>query len=175
MNSISTRSSPCEAATLAAADRIASSLTAIVTTPRVWRLLPGVHARGFAANKKWAVSPLLSPPAGILTATMTDKFVCIVIIRLNGGKFNGQTGHSAGICPVYQSTSQMWLNAAPVLDLALSMPANHPPPSHHSSLPGTTASEARSALLKRAARAAMDYLEGEDARSVAPSPKAVAA
>jgi len=36
-------------------------------------------------------------------------------------------------------------------------------------------SDARAALLKRAARDAMDYLEGEDARSVAPSAKAVAA
>jgi glutamate/tyrosine decarboxylase-like PLP-dependent enzyme len=36
-------------------------------------------------------------------------------------------------------------------------------------------SEARTSLLKRAARDAMDYLEGEDLRSVAPSPKAVAA
>jgi len=36
-------------------------------------------------------------------------------------------------------------------------------------------SDARAALLKRAARDAMEYLEGEDARSVAPTPKAVAA
>ncbi|MDR3726663.1 MAG: pyridoxal-dependent decarboxylase [Terracidiphilus sp.] len=47
-----------------------------------------------------------------------------------------------------------------------------PHPSHSSSV---SVSEARTALLKRAARAAMDYLEGEDTRSVAPSPKAVAA
>jgi len=36
-------------------------------------------------------------------------------------------------------------------------------------------SEARTALLKRAARAAMDYLEGVDARGVAPKPESVAA
>ena len=36
-------------------------------------------------------------------------------------------------------------------------------------------SDARTALLKRAARDAMEYLEGEDARSVAPTPKAIAA
>jgi glutamate/tyrosine decarboxylase-like PLP-dependent enzyme len=36
-------------------------------------------------------------------------------------------------------------------------------------------SDARTALLKRAARDAMEYLEGEDTRSVAPTPKAVAA
>jgi hypothetical protein len=44
----------------------------------------------FAANKKWAVSPLISPPAGAVTATQADKFVCIVIIRRNAGKFNVQ-------------------------------------------------------------------------------------
>ena len=47
--------------------------------------------------------------------------------------------------------------------------------SHSSHSPAVSVSEARTALLKRAARAAMDYLEGEDTRSVAPSPKAVAA
>jgi glutamate/tyrosine decarboxylase-like PLP-dependent enzyme len=47
-----------------------------------------------------------------------------------------------------------------------------PHPSHSSAV---SVSDARTALLKRAARAAMDYLEGEDTRSVAPSPKAVAA
>ena len=39
----------------------------------------------------------------------------------------------------------------------------------------TSIVEARTALLKRAARDAMDYLEGENARSVAPTPQAVAA
>jgi glutamate/tyrosine decarboxylase-like PLP-dependent enzyme len=38
-----------------------------------------------------------------------------------------------------------------------------------------SASEARAALLKRAARDAMDYLEVEDKRSVAPTPQAIAA
>jgi len=52
--------------------------------------------------------------------------------------------------------------------------SNHPH-SHSSSLTGTTPAEARTALLKRAARDAMDYLEGVDARVVAPSPQAVAA
>jgi glutamate/tyrosine decarboxylase-like PLP-dependent enzyme len=42
-------------------------------------------------------------------------------------------------------------------------------------LPAASPAESRAALLKRAARDAMDYLEGEDARPVAPSPKAVAA
>jgi glutamate/tyrosine decarboxylase-like PLP-dependent enzyme len=45
----------------------------------------------------------------------------------------------------------------------------------HSSVPSASVAEARTALLKRAARAAMDYLEGEDARPVAPTPQAVAA
>jgi len=54
------------------------------------------------------------------------------------------------------------------------MSATHTSASH-SSAPSLTASEARSALLKHAARDAMDYLEEEDARSVAPSPHAVAA
>jgi glutamate/tyrosine decarboxylase-like PLP-dependent enzyme len=48
-------------------------------------------------------------------------------------------------------------------------------PSPHSSLPAASVAEVRTALLKRAARAAMDYLEDEDARSVAPRPEAVAA
>jgi glutamate/tyrosine decarboxylase-like PLP-dependent enzyme len=47
--------------------------------------------------------------------------------------------------------------------------------SHSSHSPAVSVSDARAALLKRAARAALDYLEGEDTRSVAPSPKAVAA
>src|SRR5664279_3703418 len=51
----------------------------------------------------------------------------------------------------------------------------HSPHSPHSSLPSASLSEARTALLKRAARAAMDYLEGEDLRPVAPRPESVAA
>jgi glutamate/tyrosine decarboxylase-like PLP-dependent enzyme len=47
-------------------------------------------------------------------------------------------------------------------------------PSASSNSPATLY-DARTALLKRAARDAMDYLEEEDARSVAPSPQAVAA
>ena len=46
---------------------------------------------------------------------------------------------------------------------------------HLSHSSAVSVSDARAALLKRAARAALDYLEGEDTRSVAPSPKAVAA
>jgi len=49
------------------------------------------------------------------------------------------------------------------------------PHSPHPSLAGSPVAEARTALLKRAARAAIDYLEGEDARPVAPTPQAVAA
>ncbi|MDE3189173.1 MAG: aspartate aminotransferase family protein [Acidobacteriota bacterium] len=41
--------------------------------------------------------------------------------------------------------------------------------------PSVSPSDARTALLKRAARDAMDYLEAEDTRPVAPSPQAVAA
>jgi len=52
------------------------------------------------------------------------------------------------------------------------MAATHPP---HSSIPSASADEARTALLKRAARAAVDYLEGVDARPVPPTPKAIAA
>jgi glutamate/tyrosine decarboxylase-like PLP-dependent enzyme len=43
-----------------------------------------------------------------------------------------------------------------------------------SSLTGTSSNEARAALLKRAARDAIDYLEGVDARAVVPSPDAIA-
>ena len=45
----------------------------------------------------------------------------------------------------------------------------------HPSAPAPTVTEARTALLKHAARDAMDYLEGVDARPVAPTPKDVAA
>jgi glutamate/tyrosine decarboxylase-like PLP-dependent enzyme len=50
-------------------------------------------------------------------------------------------------------------------------------PTHPSALPPASANlyDARTALLKHAARDAMDYLEEEDRRSVAPSTKAVAA
>jgi len=46
---------------------------------------------------------------------------------------------------------------------------------HLSHSSAVSVSEARTTLLKRAARAAMDYLESEDTRSVAPSPNAAAA
>ncbi len=43
----------------------------------------------------------------------------------------------------------------------------------HSNAPSGSVAEARTALLKRAARAAMDYLDEEDSRPVAPTAKAV--
>jgi hypothetical protein len=46
--------------------------------------------RKFSANKKWAVSPLISPPAGAVTATQADKFVCTPSIRRSLRKFNAQ-------------------------------------------------------------------------------------
>jgi hypothetical protein len=46
----------------------------------------------FSANKKWAVSPLISPPAGAVTANLADKLVCIFSISQNAGKFNGKLG-----------------------------------------------------------------------------------
>jgi len=55
------------------------------------------------------------------------------------------------------------------------MAASHLSHSPHSSSPAASVSDARTALLKRAARASMDYLEGMGARGVAPSPEAVAA
>jgi hypothetical protein len=46
----------------------------------------------FAANKKWAMSPLLSPPAGVHTdKTLSDKFVCTARIPRIAGKFNGRS------------------------------------------------------------------------------------
>jgi glutamate/tyrosine decarboxylase-like PLP-dependent enzyme len=60
--------------------------------------------------------------------------------------------------------------ATPVLDSALSMAV-----SHSSHPPVVSPSEARTALLKRAARNAMDYLEDEDSRPVAPTQQAIAA
>jgi hypothetical protein len=53
------------------------------------------------------------------------------------------------------------------------MAGTHSPHSQHSSS-GSSVVEARTALLKRAARDAMDYLEGVNARPVAPPPEAVA-
>jgi glutamate/tyrosine decarboxylase-like PLP-dependent enzyme len=50
------------------------------------------------------------------------------------------------------------------------MPAPHPP---HSSIPAASVADSRTALLKRAARDAMDYLEAVDSRTVAPTPQAV--
>jgi hypothetical protein len=41
-----------------------------------------------AANKKWAMSPLISPPAGAVTEYPADKLVCMVIIRRFAAKFN---------------------------------------------------------------------------------------
>jgi glutamate/tyrosine decarboxylase-like PLP-dependent enzyme len=61
--------------------------------------------------------------------------------------------------------------AAPVLDSPLSMAASQAPT--HTSHAASSPSEARAALLKRAARDAMDYLEGVGARSVAPTPEAI--
>ena len=49
----------------------------------------------FAPNKKWALSPLISPPAGKPTATQADKLVCILRIRRNAVKFNGERMSSA--------------------------------------------------------------------------------
>jgi hypothetical protein len=46
--------------------------------------------RKFAANKKWAISPLISPPAGAVTATQADKLVCILSIGQNAAEFNGK-------------------------------------------------------------------------------------
>ncbi len=51
----------------------------------------------FAPKKKWAVSPLLSPPAGRNTANMADKFVCLYRIRRNRGKFNGEAMIGCGM------------------------------------------------------------------------------
>ena len=42
----------------------------------------------FAPNKKWAVSPLISPPAGLPTANKADKLVRILRIRLILKNFN---------------------------------------------------------------------------------------
>jgi len=52
---------------------------------------------------------------------------------------------------------------------------SRPTLSPRSSQSSTSQADARTALLKRAARDAMDYLEGEDARGVAPTPQAIAA
>ncbi len=55
------------------------------------------------------------------------------------------------------------------------MATSRPSHSPHSPLQGASPVEARTALLKRAARDAMDYLEGVNDRPVAPTPSAVAA
>ena len=66
----------------------------------------------------------------------------------------------------------------PVINLSIYMVVSHLSPAStpsRATVPAVFSSEARSALLKRAARDAMDYLEGEDKRGVAPTPQAVAA
>jgi hypothetical protein len=50
-------------------------------TPKNW---------DFSANKKWAISPLISPPAGAVTAILADKLVCILSIGQNAGNINGK-------------------------------------------------------------------------------------
>jgi glutamate/tyrosine decarboxylase-like PLP-dependent enzyme len=54
------------------------------------------------------------------------------------------------------------------------MSTSRPAHSPHSSQSDSSVAEARTALLKQAARNAMDYLEGVHERRVAPSPEAVA-
>jgi glutamate/tyrosine decarboxylase-like PLP-dependent enzyme len=53
------------------------------------------------------------------------------------------------------------------------MSTSHSPHAQHSSQSGSSVVEARTALLKRAARDAMDYLEGVGARAIAPTAEAV--
>jgi hypothetical protein len=49
-----------------------------------------ILTKKFSANKKWAISPLISPPAGTVTATQADKLVCTPSIRLFWCNFNWQ-------------------------------------------------------------------------------------
>jgi hypothetical protein len=92
MNSISTTSSPCEAATRCRRsdffqlDCHRSYTPASRLGPGASRQKPRKRPRKtgkFSANKKWAVSPLISPPAGAVTATLADKLVCILSIGQN--------------------------------------------------------------------------------------------
>jgi hypothetical protein len=58
----------------------------------------------FAANKKWAMSPLLSPPAGVHTdKTLSDKFVCTARIPRIAGKFNGRRDFGRWLISGWQS------------------------------------------------------------------------
>ncbi len=53
--------------------------------------------------------------------------------------------------------------------------SSHPSHSSHTPDSSDSVSDPRAALLKRAARVSIEYLEGEEARSVAPTPEAVSA
>jgi hypothetical protein len=55
------------------------------------------------------------------------------------------------------------------------MAGSHPSHLPHAASPASSVAEARTALLKRATRAAIDYLDDEETRPVAPTPQAVAA
>src|ERR1035438_5174049 len=59
--------------------------------------------REFAPNKKWAVSPLISPPAGLPTANTADKLVRIPRILLIATKLN--VHHQFAVCfsPIVRS------------------------------------------------------------------------
>jgi len=57
--------------------------------PRI-TLISGDFRVQFAANKKWAMSPLISPPAGVHTdETLSDKFVCTPEYRESPGNSMG--------------------------------------------------------------------------------------
>jgi hypothetical protein len=62
----------------------------------------------FSANKKWAVSPLISPPAGVFTATQADKLVCISSIGQNAGNFNVRDGRRGKIELIFAAARGGW-------------------------------------------------------------------
>jgi hypothetical protein len=63
----------------------------------------------FSANKKWAVSPLISPPAGVPTATQADKFVCILSIGQNVADINVKMLRMPRQATLFGHFRQEWL------------------------------------------------------------------
>jgi hypothetical protein len=59
--------------------------------------------REFAPNKKWAVSPLISPPAGLPTANTADKLVRIPRILLIATKLNVRPQFAVCFSPIVRS------------------------------------------------------------------------
>ena len=120
------------------------------------------------------------PPEGVTTAkrepteSPAGGFCTLPLLRLCAQPFALVSGISPSP-PLHQRPAGVYAFRRNAVNSAVTMAGPGSSPISHSSPASHSTSEARAALLKRATRAAIDYLDGEDARSVAPSPRAVAA